>query len=427
MARRCFRPRSGAGRASRSSTEILLVRRREEPGEHSPKVRVIVNAGAGEGMGSSLRLAAQAIPEGTEAVVVGLADMPEVASTTISSLVAAWRPLGPRGIVAPTYQGRRGHPVVFGAEHLPALRSLTGDAGARAVLQERSSEAQARARRRPWRAAGPGRTLRPGGAAVRVLILGAGEHASSTAYRLFRAGFEVAMTEVPEPLAVRRSVSFCSAVWDGECTVEGVKGRLWKLGQALPSPLDHVAVLVDPEAAILSSWRPEVLVDARLLKRPGATSVSQAPLVISLGPGPVCGREAHVVIETNRGHDLGRVIEQGSAAPDTGVPGVIGGFAAERVLRAPVAGKVRGVRAIGDVVKAGDIVAYVGAELVHTTIAGVLRGILHDGVEATANVKLADVDPRAEVGACFTISDKSRTISGGVLEAILSRFHVAPK
>ncbi|HEY3448260.1 MAG TPA: selenium-dependent molybdenum cofactor biosynthesis protein YqeB [Myxococcales bacterium] len=257
---------------------------------------------------------------------------------------------------------------------------------------------------------------------MKVLILGAGEHASCTAHRLFRVGFDVAMTEVSEPLAVRRAVSFCSAVWDGEIVVEGVRGRRWELGETLPSPLDHVAVFVDPEATLVGTWHPEVLVDARLLKRPGASSVTQAPLVISLGPGAVCGREAHVIIETNRGHDLGRLIEEGGAAPDTGIPGPIGGFAAERVLRAPAAGPVRGARVIGDLLKAGDVVAWVGEEPVRTSIAGVLRGILHDGVVATPHVKLADVDPRGEVRACFTLSDKSRTISGGVLEAVLRRF-----
>lgn len=260
---------------------------------------------------------------------------------------------------------------------------------------------------------------------MRVLVLGAGELASGTAHRLFRAGFDVAMTEVAEPLAVRRAVSFCSAVWDGEATVEGVRGRLWELGVKPPSPRDHVSVFLDPDATMLFTWRPDALVDARLLKVPGATSVSQAPLVISLGPGAVCGREAHVIIETRRGHDLGRVIEEGSASANTGVPGTIGGFAAERVLRAPVAGKVRGVRKIGDILQAGELVAWVDDRPVTTKIAGVLRGILRDGVHATQNLKLADVDPRGDVNACFTLSDKSRTISGGVLESVMNRLLVA--
>lgn len=257
---------------------------------------------------------------------------------------------------------------------------------------------------------------------MKVLILGAGELASSTAHRLFRAGFDVAMTEIEEPLAIRRAVSFCSAVWDGEIMVEGVRGRRWDPGEALPGNRDHVAVVVDPEATLVSKWRPDVLVDARLLKRSGETSAAQASLVISLGPGAVCGRDAHVVVETHRGHNLGRLIEEGRAAPDTGVPGDIGGMAAERVLRSPVAGFVCGVRGIGDVLQAGDLVARVDDEPVRTKIAGVLRGIIHDGLTVPANLKIADVDPRGDVQSCFTLSDKSRTVSGAVLEAILNRF-----
>ncbi len=259
---------------------------------------------------------------------------------------------------------------------------------------------------------------------MKVLVLGAGELASCTAHRLFRAGFTVVMTEISEPLAVRRAVSFCSAVWDNEIVVEGVCGRLWKSGQQLPDSLDHIAVVVDPEAGILPTWRPEVLVDARLLKCSGATSVTQAPLVISLGPGAVCGVDAHFVVETNRGHDLGRLLENGSAAPDTGVPGAMAGITTGRVLRAPCAGKVRGGRPIGELLQAGDLVAWVDENPVRTGVPGVLRGILHDGLQVTQNIKLGDVDPRGEVSACFTLSDKGRTISGAVLEAIMCRFRL---
>jgi xanthine dehydrogenase accessory factor len=257
---------------------------------------------------------------------------------------------------------------------------------------------------------------------MKVLILGAGELASSVAHRLNRCGFDVAMTEVSEPLAVRRAVSFCSAVWDGQTTVEGISGRRWELAETLPTPLDHIAVFVDPQSTLLTIWHPDVLVDARMLKRAGGTSVGQVPLVVSLGPGAVCGREAHVVVETQRGHDLGRLIEVGGAGPDTGVPGSIGGATAARVLRAPGAGRVRGALRIGDLVEAGGVVAWVGEHPVRTGIAGVVRGIVHDGVLATPNLKLADVDPRGDVRACFTLSDKGRAISGAVLEAIVSRF-----
>jgi len=234
----------------------------------------------------------------------------------------------------------------------------------------------------------------------------------------------VALTEVAAPLAVRRTVAFASAVWDGAVEVEGVWGRRCALDDvaALVPPLDHVAVVVDPAGALVARWRPDVVVDARLLKRPGATSVTAAPLVVSLGPGAVCGQDAHVVIETQRGHDLGRVLETGSALPNTGVPAPIAGVAEERVLRAPGVGAVRGVRTIGDRVAAGDLVAWVGAAPVYTAIAGVVRGLLRDGIVATPGLKLGDVDPRGDVRACFTLSDKTRTLSGGVLESILRRF-----
>ncbi|HMM60212.1 MAG TPA: selenium-dependent molybdenum cofactor biosynthesis protein YqeB [Candidatus Rifleibacterium sp.] len=262
---------------------------------------------------------------------------------------------------------------------------------------------------------------------MKVLILGAGEMASSVAHRLFRSGFEVTMTEVSQPLAVRRAISFCSAVWDGGNVVESVRGCLLAGGRLPAAGRDHVSVVIDSEAAILNELKPDVLIDARLLKCPGATSVKQAPLVISLGPGAVCGVDAHLIVETNRGHDLGRLIETGSAAADTGVPGSIGGGTAGRVLRAPCTGIVRGVRKNGDVVRAGEGVAMGGEEPVKASITGVLRGILHDGVLAAAGLKLADVDPRGEVSACFTITDKSRTISGAVLEAILHRFKLIAK
>lgn len=233
------------------------------------------------------------------------------------------------------------------------------------------------------------------------------------------------MTEVPAPTAVRRTVSFCSAVWDGAIVVEGVRGVLWARGDAhrlAGFAFDHVPVFVDPDAAILGEWRPDVVVDARILKRNDGCSMALAPLVVALGPGIVAGRDAHVVVETNRGHDLGRLITSGEAAPDTGVPGDIAGYRTERVLRAPTAGVVRAVRDIGDPVAAGELVGTVGATEVRAVIAGVLRGFVRDGITVPAGLKIGDVDPRGDVAACNTLSDKARAISGAVLEAVLSAF-----
>ncbi len=260
---------------------------------------------------------------------------------------------------------------------------------------------------------------------LRVLIRGAGEHASATAHRLFRCGMRVAMTEVPQPTAVRRSVSFCTAVFDGTCTVEAVPARLWRRDEweelGLGEP-DHVPVFVDPEGLLAERWKPHVIVDGRILKRNDGNSPEQAPLVIGLGPGLMAGRDVHVVIETHRGHNLGRVIRSGFGAPDTGIPGPVAGFTTERVLRAPCAGVLEPRLEIGRPVHAGDVVCTIAGRPVEAAISGVLRGVIHGGVEVPAGLKVGDVDPRGDPASCFTISDKARTISGSVLEVILGRF-----
>lgn len=260
---------------------------------------------------------------------------------------------------------------------------------------------------------------------LKVLIRGAGEHASATAHRLLLSGMRVAMTEVEHPTAVRRAVSFCTAVFDGVCAVEGVPGRLWSLDEwehLDPGDGDHVPVFVDPEGLLVERWRPHAIVDGRILKRNDGNFLEQAPLVVGLGPGLEAGRDVHVVIETRRGHDLGRIIRTGFSAPDTGIPGSIAGYATERVLRAPCAGVVSTRLEIGQSVGAGDVVCEVAGRPVAAAISGVLRGVIHSDVEVPARLKIGDVDPRGDPAHCFTISDKARTISGAVLEAILWRF-----
>jgi xanthine dehydrogenase accessory factor len=257
-----------------------------------------------------------------------------------------------------------------------------------------------------------------------VLVRGAGEHASGSAHRLFRAGFPVVMTEIARPLAVRRTVAFAEAVFEGACTVEDVIAR--RIDVAPDSlaradlPPDAIALLVDPELRSLAALRPEILIDARLKKREIETRASDAPLVIGLGPGFVAGHHADLVIETNRGHDLGRIITSGEAEPDTGVPGEIAGHTARRVFRAPRAGRFTSSRAIGELLAAGETVGTVDGEPVTVSIDGILRGLLRPGLEVDAGTKLGDVDPRARREHCFTLTDKTRAISGSVLEAILA-------
>lgn len=256
---------------------------------------------------------------------------------------------------------------------------------------------------------------------VRILIRGAGDLASGVAHRLHRCGLAVALTEVPAPLAIRRAVSFCEAVWDGACEVEGVRARKVAGPEAFDAVLaaGELPVLVDPELTCLAAWRPRVLVDATLAKRNLGIRKTLADLVVGLGPGFTAGDDVHVVVETNRGHDLGRLLFEGTAEPDTGVPGLVGGYGAERLVRAPRRGRLAAVAAIGDAVVAGQTVATVEGHDVPSPLAGVLRGLIRDGSRVREGLKIGDVDPRARREHCFTISDKARALGGSVLEAVL--------
>jgi xanthine dehydrogenase accessory factor len=261
-------------------------------------------------------------------------------------------------------------------------------------------------------------------ASIKVLVRGGGDLASGVAWRLHQSGFRVVITEISEPMAVRRKVAFCEAVYDGQCTVEGVRAVLvggpeqvdtvWKQGL--------IPVLVDPEAASRHSIKPEVIVDAILAKKNLGTSARDAPLVMALGPGFEAGKDAHFVVETSRGHNLGRLIASGSAAPNTGIPGPVQGITADRVLRAPASGLWRNVLGIGDMVKTGDVIGTVQGEALCATIDGALRGLIHPGITVSRGLKIGDIDPRGKKEFCFTISEKALAIAGGVLEGILRTY-----
>lgn len=259
-----------------------------------------------------------------------------------------------------------------------------------------------------------------------VLVRGAGEQATGVAHRLATCHFKVCLTDIAQPQAVRREVSFCEAVYDGQKTVEGITARLISDESSITGVWDkgEVPLLVDPESRVRHSLRPDVVVDAILAKRNLGTEKDWAPLVIGLGPGFYAGRDVHVVVETNRGHNLGRVFLEGEAEPNTGVPGNIGGYAEERVLRAPHEGVFRyNGCCIGDLVEADQVVAYVGEDAVVASVRGVLRGLIREGIPVHRGMKVGDVDPRASRDNCYTISDKARAIGGGVLEAIMSHYN----
>lgn len=256
---------------------------------------------------------------------------------------------------------------------------------------------------------------------LNVLVKGGGDLASGVVYRLHRVGMRVMITELPRPTVIRRAVAFASAMYEDAVDIEGVVGRrVASLGEALEClAKGEVPVMADPEAQVVSEWGPEVLVDATLAKRNIGTEVSDAPIVIGVGPGFVAGTDVHAVIETNRGHYLGRVILEGSAAPDTGIPGEVMGHTVERVLRAPRGGIFRAEKRIGDQVSAGEVVGNVESSPAVAKIGGVIRGLLADGLVVTQGMKIGDVDPRDVRENCFTISDKALAVGGGVLEAIL--------
>ena len=256
---------------------------------------------------------------------------------------------------------------------------------------------------------------------ILVLMKGAGDLATGVAYRLHRAGMQVVMTEVAQPTAIRRAVAFAEAVYQGEVVVEEIRARLVDGPEAARLALAEavVPVLIDPQAGVTGELRPLVVVDARMAKRNLGTRLGEARVVAGLGPGFVAGRDVHAVVETLRGHTLGRVILEGEAAPNTGVPGRVGGETERRILRSPVEGVFEALRQIGDTVIEGEVVAQVAGEPVRAHLSGVLRGILHDGLAVRRGMKVGDVDPRGVRDDCFTISDKALAVGGGVLEAIL--------
>ena len=255
-----------------------------------------------------------------------------------------------------------------------------------------------------------------------VLIRGAGDIATGAAMRLWRSHIKVVMTDIEKPTCIRRTVAFSDAVYRGKTTVEGVTAvRVSSVNEAMEAlERKEIPVLVDPEGACRHELKPDVVVDAILAKKNLGTSITDAPVVIGVGPGFTAGVDCHAVVETMRGHYLGRVITDGPAAPNTNIPGLIGGFSGERILRAPCDGIFTQLHEIGDIVQEGDVCGTVNGKPMRCTISGVVRGILPDGTPVYAGMKSGDVDPRGDVTYCNFVSDKALAVGGGVLEAVLS-------
>ena len=258
-----------------------------------------------------------------------------------------------------------------------------------------------------------------------IVVRGGGDLATGTIHKLYQTGFPVMVLETANPSAIRRYVAFSEAVYEGEWTVEGVTA-VWAANFAEAQEMledGKIPVLIDPHCKILEEIQPQVLVDAILAKKNLGTTMDMAETVIALGPGFTAGVDAHLVIETQRGHNLGRVLTEGAAAPNTGIPGVIAGYGKERVIHAPVAGILHNIAKITDIVEEGQLIAWIEGDdgmraEVPASLSGLLRGLIREGYPVTKGFKIADIDPRLnEYENCFTISDKARCIAGGVVEA----------
>jgi xanthine dehydrogenase accessory factor len=262
-----------------------------------------------------------------------------------------------------------------------------------------------------------------------VLVRGAGDLASGVALRLHRSGFRVMMTELAQPLVVRRMVSFAEAIYRGEFDVEGVFAKHAKgLFEVQDIFLEgKVPILVDPDGSMIDRLKESprdnsrfVLIDGRMIKKKPERGLDQADLVIGLGPGFTAGEDCHAIVETKRGHFLGRVIWQGSAQANTGIPESVQNYSGERVLRSPIDGVLQGLAEIGEHISPGQIVAFVNNQPIKAPFRGVLRGLLHSGLTVTQGLKIGDLDPRDDPRYCWLVSDKSLAVGGGVLEAILA-------
>ena len=270
---------------------------------------------------------------------------------------------------------------------------------------------------------------------ILIICRGGGDLATGIVHRLFRAGFPVLVLETDSPAAIRRQVSFSEAVYDGTATVEGVTAE--RIASADRASVNHVLeegrvpLLVDPEGSSIPLLKPDIVVDAIIAKKNLGTAKEMAPLVIGVGPGFTAGEDVDLVVESMRGHNLARIFTTGSALPNTGSPGNIGGFTKERVLHAEAAGYMKNIRQIGDIVEKGEEIARIYEKMtedgtfsgsyvsVEASISGIIRGLIREGYHFQKGFKIADIDPReSELANCFTISDKARSIGGSVLEAV---------
>lgn len=253
-----------------------------------------------------------------------------------------------------------------------------------------------------------------------AIVRGGGDLATGIIYRLWKVGYSVLVLETERPLVVRRTVAVANAVFDGAMEIEDMSAVLINTAKEFSKTSEKIQVIIDTNGASIDEIRPDLVIDAIMAKRNLGTNKNMAPLVIGIGPGFKAPEEVHAVIETKRGHTLGRVITTGSAIPNTGIPGIIKGYSTERLLRAPCEGYLLPVHKIGDAVSCDEVIGYVGGVEVASHLDGILRGLIHPHVHLTKGLKIGDVDPRGDRTHCWSITDKALAIAGGVLEVIMS-------
>lgn len=396
-------------------------------------VDVVVNRHPEEGQASSFACAVSWVQKHylqCVGVLVFLADEPRFdksAACEVATRLAKRRD----ALVVPRREGRIGHPTAFGVAWFDELAALRGDEGGRQILRQHPEVVEyVEADEAAFDIDTPHDYLEAVvGSRKLVVVRGAGDIATGVICRLHEAGFPVVALDIKQPTVIRRSVSFAPAIFDGTCVVEGVEAQrcstILSIAKALAQ--GKVAVCSDAKASLVATLKPALVVDAILAKRNLGTTKDMAPVVIALGPGFEAGHDCHAIVETKRGHHLGRVLYQGSAAPNTGIPGNIAGYAEERVIHAPVAGVVEVVRDIGESVSQGEVIATIDGVAVQATLSGVVRGMIAPRTKVSLGLKMADIDPRNERSYCFSISDKARSIGGGVLEALLHLAFVQTK
>ncbi len=383
--------------------------------------QVVANSDFEQGMGSSLAAGVRAAPADADAYLIALADMPNLSMLTLHRLIDTFTN-SRKGIVRPLYQGRAGHPVIIDRAYREQLLAITGDVGAREVLKNHRDDVHELLLDDPAVVHDIDNPEDLEARSVKVLVKGAGEMASAVAHQLFTCGFQVMMTDLERPTTIRRAVAFSSAIQRGEVEVEGVHARgfgLQHTDAATGFAGRYIPVFVDPRCELAGRWRPDVVIDGRLLKRNTDTKITDARFVIGLGPGFTAGADVHLVVETNRGHDLARLIRLGQAQANTSTPGTINGHSTARILRSPATGIFDTNAEIGDRVEAGDVVGRVRGQALRTSISGVLRGLIHPRYEVGEGQKIGDVDPRGHASYCSTISEKARAIGGASLLAVV--------